>query len=284
MGKVDEVNRLLSRFLKLPDVVKEELRKLAAFSGPLAMVQLLTKDHDEDRNILSETIFESMKGENIEVLSWYAPKWRYEDSPWRHDELIRESAMSSSSAEVFEIWEKYLSKTKDNERVPILDYIRCVKAPMQEIRFVRLLKEEVSLGKFSKTELGAALKIVADSTCSIVVAKALVEYGADVNFKRTTRASERTPLHVAATKTTLAAAELMKFLLLSGADPTVSAVVKRGKEPGRRRGRFLGEETRTPSMERGAQNISKWLGMTWDQLVKWAEEQRKKAPHEKSEP
>jgi ankyrin repeat protein len=71
-----------------------------------------------------------------------------------------------------------------------------------------------------------------------------------------------TPLHHAAKKTTTAAAELMKFLLLSGANPNTSALV-RGK-------------TLTPSMERGARNISKWLGMTWDELVKWAQEDRKK--------
>ena len=111
-----------------------------------------------------------------------------------------------------------------------------------------------------------------------MLAKALVECGADADFTGG-RATERTPLHVAATKCTAAAAELMKFLLVSGANPDVSVRVGRGLRPvspNRSRRQYERREERTPSMEKGAQNISKWLNMTWDQLVEWAKEQRNK--------
>jgi hypothetical protein len=172
--------------------------------------------------------------------------------------------MSSSAAEVFELWEKNFS-----ENVASIDLIRTVKSPMQEIRLSTFWKARVLSGELSKYELCNALRAVAETTCSVVLAKALLECGADVDFTRSQKMTERTPLYMAATKTTAEAAELMKLLLLYGADPNISYKVRRSRE-------HKSGEIRTPSMERGAQNISKWLGMTWDQLVKWAEEERRK--------
>ena len=96
-----------------------------------------------------------------------------------------------------------------------------------------------------------ALKAVAQKNCSINIAEFLLRNGADVNIRGTfanTRTSH-TPLYSAAMRTTAEAAQLAKFLLESGADP--SATVQ---------GRTAGELP-------GAQNISKWLGMTWDEVV-----------------
>ena len=264
MGKLDDVNRLLPRFRKLPHVVKLELKKLAAFTGSLAMARLLIEADSPTDTVWIDVVAESMKGENIEVLSWAASEFQN----WKHiqNKLIpvHEAAMGSSAAEVFELWEKNFSKL-DLWRSPCVvnaKLIRAAKSPVQEIRLLTLWKERALSGELSTKHLSVALKTVAETTCSIVLAKALLECGAAVNFKRTTSRS-KTALHVAATKTTAAAAELMKLLLLSGADPNISADKNRHIE------------TRTPSMERGAQNISKWLGMTWDQPVKWAEEQRR---------
>ena len=57
------------------------------------------------------------------------------------------------------------------------------------------------------------------------------------------------PLFFAAQRNTRSASELMKFLLESGADP------------------FRIVNGKLPENERGAKNLSKWLGMTWDELV-----------------
>jgi len=91
---------------------------------------------------------------------------------------------------------------------------------------------------------------LAKKNCSIDIAKFLLRNGANIN----TRGSERnlgrgTPLYYAAGGTTVEAAQLAKFLLESGADPSANV-----------RGRTAGERP-------GAQRISKWLGMTWDELV-----------------
>jgi Ankyrin repeat len=271
MGKLDEVSRLLPRFHKLPDEVKLELKKLAAFTGSLAIARLLMKTDSPTSYDWCRVIVESMKGENIEVLSWAASKFQH-----RGYTLIpvHEAAMSSSAAEVLELWEENFSRLHLRGSPCVVDasLIRAVKSPMQEIRLSTLWKERALSGELTTTHLSVALKAIAETTCSITLAKALVESGANVDFTRTRNRTERTALHIAATKTTVAAAELMKLLLLSGADPNISTEVKRD----RRQGSHQRRETRTPSMERGAQNISKWLGMTWDQLVKWAEEQRRK--------
>ena len=270
MGKLDEVSRLLPRFCELPYEVKNELKKLAAFTGSLAVARLLIETDSPTKNTWNDVIIESMKGENIEVLSWAASLEKF-NRHWLSP--IHVAAMGSSAPEVFELWEKAFSRLGDYGSACVVStyLIRNVKSPMQEIRLSTLWKERALSGELNTEHLGIALKAVAETTCSIVLAKVLLECGADVNFKRTSNRSERTPLHVAATKTTVAAAELMKFLLLSGADLNVSAEIKRDKSGGK----YQRIEIRTPSMERGAQSISKWLGMTWDQLVKWAEEQRR---------
>jgi ankyrin repeat protein len=86
--------------------------------------------------------------------------------------------------------------------------------------------------------------------CSIDIAEFLLRNGANVNTrgsKNHPRAS--TPLYSAVRRNTAKAAQLAKFLLESGANPSADVC-----------GRTAGELP-------GAQNISKWLGMTWDELV-----------------
>lgn len=288
MGKVNEVRELLPRFGQLDSVAQRELRMLAAFSGPLAMFQLLTKEPltDYPRSNLVYFIEEAIKGENIDVLNWISAVIPTYTSLWTGDYLSTSShamAMSSTAPEIFEHWKEHFAKCSPkpgtNLNVCIgFGVIRSAKSPTRALELAAIWREQVSFGHLGKKALGNALRNVAETTCSVVLAKALLECGADVDFRFNDRRQARTPLHVAATKSNAEAANLMKFLLESGADPNASAEVKRGlvKRDWRARGSYQREETRTPSMERGAQNISKWLGMTWDQLVRSTEAQRTK--------
>jgi len=103
-------------------------------------------------------------------------------------------------------------------------------------------------------ELGAhipvqsALETAVRWDSSIGIAEVLLENGATVNGI-TGSGSWYTALHWAARNTTATAAEMVRFLLRQGADPNVK---KSGRLPGE-----------LP----GAKNISKWLGLTWDELV-----------------
>ena len=73
-----------------------------------------------------------------------------------------------------------------------------------------------------------------------------------------------TPLHHAVIHDTSEAAELVKFLLYLGADPeafstsipSTGSIVRRIKD------------------KKGAKRISKWLGISWDELVEKAKAER----------
>ncbi|KAI1119111.1 hypothetical protein F5Y14DRAFT_396498 [Nemania sp. NC0429] len=92
-----------------------------------------------------------------------------------------------------------------------------------------------------------ALRNVAQTGHSIPLAAYLLEQGANINDRHSTDA--RTALQCAAESTELAAAEMMQFLLLHGADPEVNRI---------------GTDIRE---QKGAMNIHNWLSLTWDELV-----------------
>lgn len=94
------------------------------------------------------------------------------------------------------------------------------------------------------------------------MAKSLLELGVDVDFKEQ-GPGQRTALHESATKTTKEAAEMIQFLLLSGADPNGNSAPSGS-----------GQIPRIPALEKGAQNISQHLGMTWDELIDWSKGKR----------
>lgn len=106
---------------------------------------------------------------------------------------------------------------------------------------------------------------VASTTCSLELAKFLVECGVPVDWRKTDITP--TPLLHAARKDSREAAELMKFILMNGGNP----VVTMGKEGGSRASTV---GTIYTAEEKGARNISKWLGVTFDELVAQAREAR----------
>ncbi|RGP72615.1 nacht domain [Fusarium longipes] len=88
---------------------------------------------------------------------------------------------------------------------------------------------------------------IANSSCSINLTQYALDHGCLVDAGH--NSSCPTALQYAARKTTEAAANLMEFLLLQGADPNKSNSKK-----------SIGDE-------KGAREVSKWLGVTWEQLV-----------------
>jgi hypothetical protein len=106
--------------------------------------------------------------------------------------------------------------------------------------------------------LSAALGAVANTTCSVQLGKGLLKYGAKIEGAT----SLMSPLRVAARKSSAENAEFMKFLLVSGANPYAAS-------RGRRR------TDKKISEEKGAQEISQWLGVSWDELVSQTQINRK---------
>ena len=97
-------------------------------------------------------------------------------------------------------------------------------------------------------------RINAERGCSIAIAEYLLRNGVAVDSRVS---GGNTALRAASSKSDKRAAELMKFLLESGANPDVK-----------------GKANSQPIKDRpGPRNISQWLGVSWEQLV---EESRKK--------
>jgi Ankyrin repeat len=275
LDKVEAVKTILHHSNTLNSSVKEELIKLAAFSGSAAMVQLVYNHYEGDTlRGSSHFLIKSLQGMNFETLRWFVSSIENRGQkegrnlfPTR-DLLV--ALLKSGSLEMFQECEKYLIDDLSTEsvnrprqrRIPpaaaatslFQDVIKATaRCPDRENLLLSLwaaLEMRNTTSKFnSKTNLGDALGYVAETTCSLALAKVLLEYGAKIDFRRCF--TYPTPLHRAARQSSPHAAELMKFLLYQGADPELQA--------GRTRLKM--------SEEKGAKGIAKWLEMSWDELI-----------------
>lgn len=91
------------------------------------------------------------------------------------------SAANTESAEVFAIWNMHFKLYCTNRDVlkPLIH--RLTDLAKQE-RLATALREQVSLGHLTTDQLGVGLKFVAPSTCSVSIAKVLLDCGAVVDF------------------------------------------------------------------------------------------------------
>lgn len=280
MGMITEVEALYPRFKKLDVNLQRSLIHEAAFSGTLRIFQYLFNRCERKYHTLGpfplsflvECILGSIKGENIDTLKWLihehlAPKFS-QFGDLRALYTFMQTCVNAESTEVFEVWKMDFKSYQRDGGHAITFAITTVKDPAKQERLATVLSEQATLGHLTTSDLDYSLKLVASSTCSVPIAKVLLEYGAVVDF-RTSKSrkdtSGKTPLMLAAAKRTREGAEMMKFLILAGADPNALYQHKRNLEP------------TTAGMERGAQNVSKWLGMTWDELVQWAVDQRSRS-------
>ena len=299
LGLTAEVQALIGRFHSLDPLHQRTLLEQAAYSGPLPMVQALymacdedacDRDHPQNR-IIASMALKSLWGENVEVLEWLSNKFAntcmdQSGQPMtKHlHEFFFSRGANSDSPETFEVWKKYVSHAMyTGQGYPELiimteGFIRAITDPIKQERLAGFWEERIRCGNLTKRQLSLALRLIATTTCSIVLAKVLLEGGAEVDFRPDVRngkeSTKKTPLHLASRKMTREAAEMMKLLLLWGADPNADARtfwsharVKRSDDKNDR-------PRRTIDMERGTQKIEKWLGMPWDKLVEWAQEQR----------
>lgn len=141
-----------------------------------------------------------------------------------------------------------LAKIRISTIIPIKE----VKMP-EEARIIQCLS--LLRGWTRGDGLEDCLVINARLCHSVAIAEFLLQHGVDVHCT----AMGRTALYMASCMKSKRAAEFMKFLLESGADP-----------------RIAGSGKNRPIAERaGPQNISKWFGISWEQLVE--ESQQKHA-------
>lgn len=270
MGMTAEVSTLCPRFKTLDKSLRKRLLQEAAFSGSLQMFQCLLDTWNWKDYLLLICANESIKGEHTEVLQWIAPRIpniKLSHTYFTDMATFMRLGANTESAEVFEIWKKHAASYKLRTSPFIVEetVFQNVKDPVKQERLAGVLSEQASLGQLTTYHLSRALKSVASTTCSVSITKVLLDKGADVDFRsKNWKGNEtiKTPLISAAAKRTKEAAEMMRLLLLAGADPNASFQRNKDSEP------------KTAATELGAQGISKWLGLTWDELVEWAAEQR----------
>lgn len=269
---VEAVRSLVPGFLTLGKSVRRELCKLAAFSGSVAMLELLYNGKTEievlgdsfDRKV----IHASLRGNNYDSLRWLLslfPLHLAEKAATEGIDLpLLEGALEQESGEAFELCKQRIithlsTPCKRSRTAPagrsVLSRIIALTARLSEgeERLLGLWENLAGLNASSKfltaAVLGDGLGNIAGTTASITLARQLIKYGANVDARRSPY--YMTPLHRAARRSSAESAEFMKFLLYEGADPTIQATRSRNKI----------EE------ERGAREIQKWLGLSWDELI-----------------
>lgn len=264
LDKVELVKSNLNHFKKLSEPVQKELVKQVAASGSASMAQVLC-----DETIIKPTYLNllklwdiSIESMNLETRKWFISRINLESVPhyWGIYEIEPPliTALQSGSLEIFQECKKKLLEIYFYDPANFIGAFTSegtIRATDRNIDREHLLLSlwadldmSINHANFRK-EVGIALENVAFTTCSLVLAKALLEYGAEIDYRA--KGSLRTPLYCAARHNTPQAAEFLKFLLYHGAHPTCG-------------GTYRGF---TISRLKGAKHIAKWVGMSWAELV-----------------
>ncbi|KAF4337213.1 NACHT domain protein [Fusarium beomiforme] len=257
----DQVDEVVNILPDAWDPCKDTIIEFVASQASAEMAQLLFKNTRRLERLkkLDHFIGFAIKANNLPVLKWALAGhtiigW---DLPKNSvNSTINNMIMTSNSTEAFNIWRKRVLSNDTFDSVAFSrDILPSKPSPVTESLLAGFWIEQHELRYISQER----------------AARALVACGADVNFRNkngNTNPAALSPLHCAARKTTAEAAYLAEYLLLSGADPNIQVTRVGGKNKG---------QTVTASMEPGAKGISKWLGKTWEELVKWAAAKRKES-------
>jgi len=265
--KVDVVRSLSDQIGALPYSIRDALAECAASFGSAAMIDLFQPFRRDEFPFVA--LQASIRAANIDVFKHLLSRSKYSDATRRSYSNLVSDVSVTDSEEIFEEWERYIEvefkswKKKNSvpfgERYTSPFVIRATAGhPGRENLLITIWEKTIDLKSFGHLYLGSALVNVAATTCSVELAKYFVDRGAEVDFRRSFL--YLTPLHHAARQNSAAAAEMMKYLLLQGADPDLTA--------GRAHLRIRDEK--------GAKGIAQWLGMSWDELVAKTKEEREK--------
>ena len=237
-------------------------RLIAAQQGSLAMTKLLAPAYE---TCAPSAIVESaLAGQDVDFVKWALSQANQDDCS-----KFMKVVLGTKSEEIYALWEDYIHNLLlERENLPFhmrlnipLPLLQLFKRALFTDVKDNLLKEsrmkhtlrKLAQGSTTTLELGAILVRIAKSSCSLSLAQEVLELGANVDQRGDFGRDGLTALQAAAKKTTQEAAILMDLLISKGA-----ATI--GKHSDGRPGKDIGTE-------KGAAEIAKWLGMTWDELL-----------------
>ena len=269
LDKVDEVKSILNHFSQLDFTIRRELAHLVAASGSASMARVLCSGRIAS---MTEYCTSSVEALNFETLRFFLPKIREQIIIFHKYNTLLQAIVQSGSLEIFKECENYIINALQKGRSDgttfmatcvSVDVIRATAQGLDREHFILSIWAALGMGDINTRFWGLqseGLRNVAKTTCSLVLAKSLLENGAELDFKKL--GTSPTPLHHAARHDSPQAAELMKFLLYHGANPELYLTPNR--------------KVVKISDEKGPRNIAKWLGMSWDELVEMVKVDRER--------
>ncbi len=279
--RTTEVKQLLGHFEAMSQDLQRQVLRIVSEVGSGVMMDVLCKagvTSKLNEGFLDHLWYDSMhvavRSKNLDVAQWIL---RNRDRRFVVDFKVGYcktsfigAVLESDSEEVFQY---FLSELVEESTTPQANRQGSPTARALESRVIRatarrpdrerrlLLLWDKIRGDFRTINLNQCLRCVAETCYSIPLAKALLCYGADINStlmgKSTTTTPDggsayRTSLHRALRRSSPEAAEMARFLLYRGANPETTS--RKSKNQSIRD-------------EIGVKEISKWLGMSWDELV-----------------
>jgi hypothetical protein len=234
------------------------VRLIGAQQGSLAITKLLAPA--DETNVPLKIVKAAMKSQDTECAEWVIAR----ANPGDCCELMK-TVLGVKSEEIYGMWEQYIIDKikKQNSGRNMDDDIFKERSLVSKVFRQQvfsgikgnILKEtrlqhtlEKLKDDISRVTLGVILVRVANSSCTLSLAKQLLSYGAPINYPwaGSSRNSEgMTALHAAAKKTNRDAALLIEHLVLHGAH---EFNVSMRDEP-------------------GPKGMSQFIGLEWSDLV-----------------
>lgn len=274
INDVKSVENLPPFFEQLSYDHQEELLRLVGHSASTAMAKLIYER--VEKHIQPFSLYDFMvafiEGKNFESLTFLlsdkgskiSQKLNVEDatriSIQDHMNMILFHSVATGSMELIRVVDRFVVEYHErNGRSPLplymkLNIIKATAGCSDREEYLINAWSTHGIANLPSAELSALLMSIGATTCSIRLAQVLLQHGATVDW-RESQWSQRTALKTAARKDSAEAADFMKYLLYQGANPNSFIILRRMKGP---------------------KNISKWLGVSWDELVQKVNEDRKR--------
>ncbi|PQE07875.1 hypothetical protein CJF32_00003003 [Rutstroemia sp. NJR-2017a WRK4] len=260
------------KLANLKDYEEDAIFPQIAARGSIYQLRLAKELFEPSDDAVCEAITPAIEAKNDGCFELLIKLWVQRRSrPWSRNTLtgIFIRVLHSNSIDMCKLFEKYatedieicMAKGVAKDKIAFSYMGRAVLSAttgnfQREQLFLNFINGNDMIKAMSKLNLGMTLVNVARSCCSVRLATLLIEAGVNVDYRGS--GLYMTPLHQAARKTSVEAAHFMKLLLQHGADTELKA--------GRSRTQIHEEE--------GPKGISKWLGISWNELIEQTKKER----------